>query len=440
MRLKLRSKLLIFAIAIGVAPLYVVGQHLIEQTRDELKSAANDGLVDAASILSREIDANYLGAIQNPLLLIRNAVDNPQLDVREKISLLQLGHAEIPGVVALQLTVAGSQLPVLAADQRYSERLRAVGDDPVKTLRIPAQEIAAMPKSRGGSIGEIIRLSGTGDWLATVLMQMESKIRGSEMTLSARIDLSRIGEEIAAHPFNRRGRITVVDREGQTVFESEPRDLSALPIVQSALGLLRSAGRTATAMAYVGADGRPKLGAFAFPQSFPWVIITELDEASAYAIVSEMSFDLGVWIAAGVLVSILAAFVFALRLSRPIVRVGEAAERVSQGNFKTQVVGVQSRDEIGELADRMNTMIRELGERCELMKFVSRGTVSAVQSAAEGTASGVSRGGERRRVTMLFSDIRGYTAFTETVDPETVVEMLKVVSRKWWKFAGGAIS
>jgi adenylate cyclase len=66
-------------------------------------------------------------------------------------------------------------------------------------------------------------------------------------------------------------------------------------------------------------------------------------------------------------------------------------------------------------------MIRELSERLELMKFVSRETVSAVRAA---DAAGVARGGERRRVALLFSDIRGYTAFTEAVAPEVVVEML----------------
>ena len=34
------------------------------------------------------------------------------------------------------------------------------------------------------------------------------------------------------------------------------------------------------------------------------------------------------------------------------------------------------------------------------------------------------RGGERRRVSVIFTDIRGYTSFSESVPPETVVEVL----------------
>lgn len=54
------------------------------------------------------------------------------------------------------------------------------------------------------------------------------------------------------------------------------------------------------------------------------------------------------------------------------------------------------------------------------MKFVSHGTVSAIKNADEG----MSRGGERKRVSVLFSDIRGYTEFAERVSPEVVIEAL----------------
>jgi len=66
-------------------------------------------------------------------------------------------------------------------------------------------------------------------------------------------------------------------------------------------------------------------------------------------------------------------------------------------------------------------MIAHLAERLELMKFVSRGTVSAIQKADE---DGLSRGGERRRVSVIFTDIRGYTEFSERVPPEVVIEAL----------------
>ena len=168
-------------------------------------------------------------------------------------------------------------------------------------------------------------------------------------------------------------------------------------------------------------DGQAMLGAYAFPDAFPWAIITELSEENAYAVVNHMLRNLLLVGLAGFGVAAAAALFFAGRLTGPILKIGEVAARVGRGDLKARVEGVRTRDEIGDLAARMNTMIRELSERLELMKFVSRGTVTAIRDA---DAAGVARGGARRSVAVLFSDIRGYTAFSESVAPEVVVEML----------------
>jgi adenylate cyclase len=87
------------------------------------------------------------------------------------------------------------------------------------------------------------------------------------------------------------------------------------------------------------------------------------------------------------------------------------------------VQGVRSRDEIGDLAKRMNDMVVGLSERFQLAKFVSAETMAAIKGA---DFRGVRLGGEKRRATMLFCDIRGYTAFAERHDPEAVVEVLNL--------------
>ena len=76
---------------------------------------------------------------------------------------------------------------------------------------------------------------------------------------------------------------------------------------------------------------------------------------------------------------------------------------------------------VGDLAKRFNAMISQLAERLELMKFVSCGTMSAIQKADQ---DGMHRGGERRRVSVIFTDIRGYTEFSECVPPKVVIEAL----------------
>lgn len=118
------------------------------------------------------------------------------------------------------------------------------------------------------------------------------------------------------------------------------------------------------------------------------------------------------------LMGLITLFVSRLVL-RPVGRIGEVADRVGEGRFDERVE-VTSADEVGRLGHRINEMISGLRHKLELAKFVSKETLKTVE-AREGE---IARGGVRRRITVLFSDVRGFTAYSETREPEEVVEML----------------
>ncbi|MFT7510065.1 MAG: adenylate cyclase, partial [Sulfitobacter sp.] len=142
MRFPLRAKFFVFATLLALVPLGLVGFNLIQIARDELKSAANEELTTVADHFARDIDDTILGYYLAPLLVIRNGVDSPDLGVPQKISLLTLGISEMPDVKALQLTIAGSDLPVLITDQDYVARLAAAGvADPTAALRTGVAEL-----------------------------------------------------------------------------------------------------------------------------------------------------------------------------------------------------------------------------------------------------------------------------------------------------------
>ena len=63
-------------------------------------------------------------------------------------------------------------------------------------------------------------------------------------------------------------------------------------------------------------------------------------------------------------------------------------------------------------------MTRGLRERADMQKFVSQSTMEMIQSTSKASAS------ERKRLTMLFSDVRGFTRFAEQRQPEEAVEWL----------------
>ncbi len=105
---------------------------------------------------------------------------------------------------------------------------------------------------------------------------------------------------------------------------------------------------------------------------------------------------------------------------KPLQSIERIASRVGEGDFSLQAT-VHSSDEIGTLARRINDMVQGLRERFQLQKFVSQQTVEAVRRS---DLQGVKLGGERKVATVFFSDIRGFTAFSERTEPEKVIAML----------------
>lgn len=421
MRFPLRLKFFLFASLLAVLPLLIVGQSLSTLTRDELKSAANEDLTEVASQLRRSFDSEFQGRFMSPLQVIRHGIDSAELDVQQKVSLLTLGRQQLPQVVSLQLAIEGSKLPILAPDQDFADRLATAGVNPVEVLAADPELLAEM-RSRGTyGVPHIVQLEATGDWIATVAFPLNTKIAGRNVTFAAKIDLKSMTELVVGHPFAARGEISVIDRNGWTVLTPHRSDLTDRWLVRAAMPLINARARADTLQGYVRTDGTAMLGAFTFPNEFPWAIVTEQSEDAAYAVVNAITQQILIVGLFGFALASTGALIFARRLTKPILEIGQVAEKVGSGDFTARVNTVKSRDEIGDLSQRINHMIGHLGERLELMKFVSHGTLTAIQNADD---AGISRGGERQRVSVVFTDIRGYTAFSERVPPEVVIEAL----------------
>jgi class 3 adenylate cyclase len=104
-----------------------------------------------------------------------------------------------------------------------------------------------------------------------------------------------------------------------------------------------------------------------------------------------------------------------------VFRIGKVVEVVGQGNFKTKI-DIRQQDEIGVLGQQINDMIDGLNERFKLTKFVSKSTLAHIKKSDE-----IALGGEKKVMTVLFSDIRGFTSFSETRDPAEVMSVLNEV-------------
>jgi adenylate cyclase len=304
----------------------------------------------------------------------------------------------------------------------FSKRLATAGLDPLAVLRLPAEAVQAAASAGEFYVGDATHVRGTDDWLATIVLPLRTRFAGASSALSVRVDLDRTRRFLETHPFAKTGFVTIVDAQARRVFDRDQTDLGGVPLAAEAVGLLNGGTRTVAAGPYIRPNGEPMLGAYGFPRAFDWAILVEKRQRDAYVAIERMIDSLLRWIVVGLAVAGVGALALAFRISRPIVEMDRVAGEVAKGNFQARVKGVRSHDEIGELARRIDDMVVGLNERFHLQKFVSGGTMLAIRDSA----GGIRLGGQRRRATMLFSDIRGYTAFAERVDPEVVVEMLNL--------------
>ncbi len=125
------------------------------------------------------------------------------------------------------------------------------------------------------------------------------------------------------------------------------------------------------------------------------------------------------------LISLLAVLLYMIgrTVLRPVATVTHAMEEVGKGNLDISL-NEGSSDEFGMLARRYNEMVTGLKEKLGLYKYVSRGTIDAVKSSITEDKAHNAR---KARFAIFFSDIRGFTSFSEQRDPAEVIGRLNVI-------------
>lgn len=157
----------------------------------------------------------------------------------------------------------------------------------------------------------------------------------------------------------------------------------------------------------------------------PMVLEVKLDFAESIALLEAQyaGIETGAIVIAVLLLSALLGillFTIGRTAVKPLQRVTLAMDRVGRGSMDI-ILEESGTDEFRTLARRFNEMVKGLKEKLGLYKYVSKGTIAAVQESISGNSPHRT---ERKDLTLFFSDIRGFTRFSEPRDPETVTSAL----------------
>ncbi|MFA6546843.1 MAG: adenylate/guanylate cyclase domain-containing protein, partial [Limisphaerales bacterium] len=119
--------------------------------------------------------------------------------------------------------------------------------------------------------------------------------------------------------------------------------------------------------------------------------------------------------------ALIVSLLLAHGLSVPIRELVRATERISAGDFAIYLPE-RGNDDLGRLATSFNEMAAGLALKEKYHSILH--TIADKDVAQQLLEGKIALGGELREVTVMFCDIRGFTAFTQNMNPTEVIALL----------------
>jgi len=121
-------------------------------------------------------------------------------------------------------------------------------------------------------------------------------------------------------------------------------------------------------------------------------------------------------------IALFVGFTFSQSITGPVRALANAARQVSAGDWKVRLPVKKGGDEIQQFSETFNQMVSGLEERDKVKQAFQKFHNKEI---AEKLISGeIHLGGERKNACVFFSDVRGFTALSEGLDPEALVKIL----------------
>ena len=278
---------------------------------------------------------------------------------------------------------------------------------------------------------------------------------------TAEINLKLIWDVVSRIQIGHAGRAYVVDRDGQLIADPDislvlrRTNLGTLPQVAAARTAPARSDEARQAAVARDSQGRPVLAAYDTIDPPGWIVFVEEPLAEALAPLYGFLLRTLVLLVIALGATVVISLALARRIVRPIRALQAGATRIAGGALD-QRIEVRTGDELEDLAEQFNHMsselrmsystlenrveqrTHELAELNQTLEDRVRQQVDEVERvgrlrrylAPQLADLIVSSGDEsmlkshRRRISVVFCDLRGFTSFSEAAEPEEVMEVL----------------
>ena len=173
-------------------------------------------------------------------------------------------------------------------------------------------------------------------------------------------------------------------------------------------------------------QGQPVLTAYAPIAPLAWHVFVDLPRDEAYAPIYAAMARSGALLVSGLLLAALAGLLLAYRTVGPIRTLQQGAARIGDGALDHRIQ-IRTGDELEDLADQFNQMgerLQQLYGNLERMSQLKRYFSPHLAELIISSEESILGESHRRDITIVFCDLRGFTAFSSSAAPETVMQVL----------------
>lgn len=258
--------------------------------------------------------------------------------------------------------------------------------------------------------------------LGVTIVQLLGSLAKDNLLLNSNAVLQDYINNVASHQIRSLEHLYVINREGIIVAHIQP-DSVRRPVP---LDDFASLSKVDTLSVYESADHIRFVQAVYFKRDadkkkiFLGCCSASFSKSALQAAIDEMRSKILLASFGVSLIAIAVVYFISKKIVHIIVVLSEASRRVGMGDFKVGVI-TRMKDELGMLARDFNLMVVQIREKTEMQKFVSKSTMEMIATGEEAKL-----GGLRKPVTAMFTDIRGFTSFSENHSPEEVIEILNL--------------
>ncbi|MDP2862077.1 MAG: methyl-accepting chemotaxis protein [Desulfobacterales bacterium] len=374
--LNLGAKFLSVGLLAVVIPIIIIGVVSVYESSRSITEMARQGMIGIAEGL---VDTIGVG-MGEQLCAVKNvSFSNSVIAAAEKVAK--------EGVAKSQQEMALVEKELIKIKKSEGDRLSSINlvdkngiflvSSDIKTFKgtnVSKREYFIKALNGTPNVGSVTISSTTGRIVCTAAAPIYSST-GKEITGVAMmsLELKYLTDIVDKIKTGKAGYASLVDKNGLSITHPVKEYVLKANISQfkgmEAVTRLVAEGKSGIAEYEFG--GIPKLAAVAHEPVTGWNIIISLPTAELYAPARSTR---NVIIVIGMIFLLLASvlfYFFARNLTRPLVNVVEAAQKIAGGDLAVEVTSEARQDEIGSLARAFTLMIHSLKEKAQIAEKIA---------------------------------------------------------------------